>query len=234
MGDRYKSPSMDWSSAGDVHKRFQLFKQKCDLIFAGPLADKQEEYKVRMLLLWVGDKGLEVYNTSQWAEDGDNLRLDPVWQRLEAYVRPRSNQILARFQLRCLKQGDMALEEFITRARTLIDDGGYDEAAKEETLRDTLVFGVKSDKARRDAIAIGNALTYTQIYDLAKTEESTEAQMDVIAKGVQSAEVHAIKLRGQVQRGQIRKSKASTRRTAACKTSHARVQRHSTVQELHG
>ena len=207
MGDRYKSPSMDWSSAGDVHKRFQLFKQKCDLIFAGPLADKQEEYKVRMLLLWVGDKGLEVYNTSQWAEDGDNLRLDPVWQRLEAYVRPRSNQILARFQLRCLKQGDMALEEFITRARTLIDDGGYDEAAKEETLRDTLVFGVKSDKARRDAIAIGNALTYTQIYDLAKTEESTEAQMDVIAKGVQSAEVHAIKVRGQVQRGKFARVK---------------------------
>ena len=195
MGDKYKSPTMDWSSPGDIHKRFQLFRQKCDLIFAGPLADKEEEYKVRMLLLWIDDKGLEIYNTSAWQNAGDNLLLDPVWERLEGYVRPRSNQILARFQLRCLKQGDMQLEEFITKARTLVDDGGYDDAVKEETLRDTLVFGIKSDKARRDAIAVGNALTYQQVYDLAKTEESTNAQMDII-RGKHTSEVHAVRSRG--------------------------------------
>ena len=48
----------------------------------------------------------------------------------------------------------MKLEEFITRARTLIEDSGYPAANREEMLRDTLVFGIKSD-----AIAIGNDLT---------------------------------------------------------------------------
>ena len=186
---------MDWSSPGDTYKRFQLFRQKCDLIFAGPLADKDEEYKVRMLLLWIDDKGLEIYNTSTWQNAGDNLLLDAVWERLEGYVRPRSNQILARFQLRCLKQGDMQLEEFITKARMLVDDGGYDDAVKDETLRDTLVFGMKSDKARRDAIAVGNALTFQQVYDLAKTEESTNAQMDII-RGKPASEVHAVRSQG--------------------------------------
>ena len=38
----------------------------------------------------------------------------------------------------------------------------------------------KSDKARRDAIAFGNDLTFHAAYNMAKTEESTTAQMDVI------------------------------------------------------
>lgn len=194
MGEKYQAPTLDWSSPGDLHRRFQTFKQKCELIFAGPLADKDEAYKVRMLLLWSDDKGLEIYNTATWAHAGDNLKLAPVWQKLEAYVKPRSNQILARFQLRSLKQGDMSLEEFITRARTLIDDSGYPVASRDETLRDTLVFGLKSDKVRRDAIAEGNTLTFQQVYDLAKTEESTKAQMDIIAKD-QTSDVNAVRSR---------------------------------------
>lgn len=55
----------------------------------------------------------------------------------------------------------MPLEEFLTKARTLIADSGYDPAFQEETLRDTLVFGLKSDKVRKDAISKGNALSET-------------------------------------------------------------------------
>ena len=50
----------------------------------------------------------------------------------------------------------MTLEESITRARPLIEDSGYPAAIRDEVLRDTLVFGLKSNKVRRDAIAIGN------------------------------------------------------------------------------
>ena len=54
----------------------------------------------------------------------------------------------------------MTLEEFITRARLLIEDSGYPAGNRDEVLRDTLVFGLKSDKVRKDAIAIQNDLTY--------------------------------------------------------------------------
>ena len=89
----------------------------------------------------------------------------------------------------------MKLEEFITRARTLIVDSGYLAANREEMLRDALVSGFKSDKVRRDAIAIGNALTYQQVYDLAKTEESTAAKMAIIAGSDSSPQVHAVRSR---------------------------------------
>ena len=53
MSEKYKAPVMDWESPGDLKRRFQLFKQKCELIFNGPLSEKAEEYKSRMLLLWI-------------------------------------------------------------------------------------------------------------------------------------------------------------------------------------
>ena len=183
---------MDWTSPGDLHKRFKLFKQKCELIFAAPLDEVEEAKKARLLLLWVGDKGLEIYNTSTWTNEGDDLKIAPIMAALEAYTKPQSNQILARYQLRCLKQGDRPLEEFVTEARLLIEDGGYDPAVKENTLRDTLVFGVASDKVRKDAIALGNGLTFKQVYDLAKVDERTKAQMKIISKGDEKFDLHTV------------------------------------------
>lgn len=85
------------------------------------------------------------------------------------------------------------LEELLTKARTLNDDSGYDPAFNEETLWDTLVFGLRSDKGRKDAISKGNSFTFQQVYDLAKTEESTKAQMQAITRGYQVGSVHSKK-----------------------------------------
>ena len=92
----------------------------------------------------------------------------------------------------------MSLEDFITKAKGLINESRYHQDFKEEMLRDTLVFGLNSDKVRKDAIALGNKLTFQQIYDLAKTEESTNAQMKEITQGsreIKVIETHSV-LRG--------------------------------------
>ena len=53
------------------------------------MENKSKAYKVRMLLLWIYDKRLGIYNTARFTEDADRLLLAPVWEKLEAYVRPR-------------------------------------------------------------------------------------------------------------------------------------------------
>ena len=60
MAGRFTPPDMDWSSPGDMYKIFKIFKQKCKLIFDGPLDKVEEVKKVTLLLLWIGDKGLEI------------------------------------------------------------------------------------------------------------------------------------------------------------------------------
>ena len=42
---------MDWTTPGDLHNRFRIFKQKCNLVFDGPLENKAEDKKARLLLL---------------------------------------------------------------------------------------------------------------------------------------------------------------------------------------
>ena len=133
-------------------QRFKLFRQKCEFIFEGPLDSVDQKTQVRHLILWVGDKGLEIYNTTTWTDAEDKNKTKEVLDAPENYTKPQSNQILSRYQLRCLKQGDIPLEEFVTNVCLLVDDSGYPAAVKQEYLRDTLVFGIKSDKVRRDVI----------------------------------------------------------------------------------
>ena len=89
----------------------------------------------------------------------------------------------------------MPLEEFVTKVCLLVDDSGYPAAVKQETLRDTLVFGLKSDKVRRDAITKGNELTFQQVYEFAKVDESTRVQMKAITQHEGSSELHAVRSR---------------------------------------
>lgn len=65
----------------------------------------------------------------------------------------------------------------------LIDDGGHETTVRESTLRDVLVFGLKSNNLRRDAIALGKTLTFKQVCDLAKAKESAKALMKIMTQG---------------------------------------------------
>lgn len=99
------------------------------------------------MLLWISDKGLEIYNLATF--DNDKLRTEPVLKKLETYYNPppqKKNQILIQYQLWSLKQGNMSLEEFIMKAKLLIDEAGYIQRVKDEMLRDTLVFGLECNK----------------------------------------------------------------------------------------
>ena len=115
MGQKYKAPIMDWLSPGDLNQRFKLFKQKCTLIFDGPLTEKEDAFKVRMLLLWVDNKGLEIYNAHDFAVPAHALVLARVWDVFEAYVKPRSKNVLSSYQLRCLRQDDLTFDQFQTK-----------------------------------------------------------------------------------------------------------------------
>lgn len=59
-------------------ERFSFSNRNVNLFSQGRSIKVQEAKKVRLLLLWIDDKGLEIYNTTAWASDGDNLKIDPV------------------------------------------------------------------------------------------------------------------------------------------------------------
>ena len=53
---------MDWSS-GDLPGAWRSFKQHCKFMFGGPLKGKEEDEQCNYLMIWVGEKGRDIYNT---------------------------------------------------------------------------------------------------------------------------------------------------------------------------
>ena len=53
---------MDWSG-GDLPAAWKSFQQHCEFAFGVPLKGKSEEQRCNYLMIWVGEKGRDVYNT---------------------------------------------------------------------------------------------------------------------------------------------------------------------------
>ena len=125
----------------------------------------------------------------------------------------------------------MPLEEFVTKARLLVDDSGYQAAVRDEHLRDTLVFGLKSDKVRRDAIVKGNDLTFQQVYELAKVDESTRAQMKAITNNEGTTELHTVRSRKKPTFFQKSLNRTLKRRTHFPKVTRSHLRNHSSTSQ---
>lgn len=85
------TPRMDWESSNrpDAGRKF---RQHVELMFSGPLRAKEEEEKCSYLLLWIGEKGRDVFNT--WTLTADERRvLQTYYGKCEGYVTPKAHPI---------------------------------------------------------------------------------------------------------------------------------------------
>ena len=81
------------------------------------------------------------------------------WDRFDEYVHPQTNKLIAVVELKQLFQGTMSLEDFHTKAMTLVTKAGYEGDAKEQVLRDTIISGIASEKIRARIVKEGQKMT---------------------------------------------------------------------------
>ena len=149
-------PCLDWD-CNDLPRAWKSFQTHVEFMFKGPLKKKTEEEKCNYLMLWVGNKGRDVYSTWQLTND-EQKSLDVLFEKFRTYVEPKSNKVFARYKFQCITQGDSdTCEQFITALKVKVKDCGYDNS--DEMVRDRIVFGIKSDKIREKLIMQGSELT---------------------------------------------------------------------------
>lgn len=61
------APTLDWQS-GDLPGMWKAFRTHVEFMFNGPLKEKSEEL-CNYLMIWVGQKGRELYSTWNFDED---------------------------------------------------------------------------------------------------------------------------------------------------------------------
>ena len=92
---KYKSPEMVWTSQNLSHEWRRRFYRQASCILDGPLHDKEDNVNVSYLKMWVGDKGLDVFEGFQFAKPEDTAKLAVVAKKYEEYCAPPKNHIMA-------------------------------------------------------------------------------------------------------------------------------------------
>ena len=117
------TPKIDWSS-GDLPSAWKAFKQHCEFTFGGPLHLKSEEVKCNYLMLWVEGKGCEIYSTWELGAK-EAKKLNTYYTKYEAYVKPKSNRVFARYKFhqKVPPEGE-SFEQFLTHLKLIFKDCG--------------------------------------------------------------------------------------------------------------
>ena len=90
------TPKMDWES-GDLPTAWKSFKQHVQFMFDGPLKGKNEETKCKCLMIWVGNKGCDIYST--WnLQKAESKLLKTYYDKFENYVKPKSNKLYVHYK----------------------------------------------------------------------------------------------------------------------------------------
>ena len=103
-------PKLDWTRDNKIFDRYQIWKEKVELIFSSALEESSSKQKVSYLRYWMGEQGIPL--VKKWTALGkldfssaeeDALSsgyiLQNYWNLLEAEFKPKGNKLLSVIEL---------------------------------------------------------------------------------------------------------------------------------------
>ena len=172
------APQMDWE-APDIVATFSRFKQKCELMFCSVLKSANDEERASYLLLWVGEQGLDKYNSWTFEEEEDRKKPDKLLSRFQKHLEPRSNHRIYRYKLQDMRQNvDEAADDFVTKMKAIAVKCKYrDDKEMEDRLVDQLIWGSSHKDVQKVLIGRDEKLTLNDAIDVARSHEATTNQL---------------------------------------------------------
>ena len=162
-------PKMDWTRDNKIFDCYLLWKDKVENYFCSILADATPQQKTGYLRLWMGDEGvplikkwvstgkIDFSDTTGKPASGNRARSPPLngfilqtfWDLLEIELKPKGNKLLSIIELWThSKQSDKHLNKWLTSIYNLVEVCDYPEDSKDRIIRDALIIGCSSDKAK--------------------------------------------------------------------------------------
>ena len=129
------------------------------------ITKKPEAVRVATLLIVIGE-ACEVFSLfSDWREEGDRNKLEPVLNKFEEYCQPHKNVPFERYRFnRQVQEPGETYDQYRTALQKLAERCEFSSITPNEILRDQLVFGIRDAKTR-ERLLRQSGLT------LAKTDE---------------------------------------------------------------
>ena len=177
-------PKLDWTRDNKIFDRYQIWKEKVEIIFSSALEESSSKQKVSYLRYWMGEQGIPL--VKKWTALGkldfssaeeDALSsgyiLQNYWNLLEAEFKPKGNKLLSVIELWTRsKQGSKTLNEWLTYVYNLVESCDYGDSS-ERIIRDVLIIGCNSDKAKDKIVRQGEKIKLQDVIEILQLEDST-------------------------------------------------------------
>ena len=188
MGLLESGPKFDWTRDNKIFDRFQIWKEKVEMIFSSALLENTPEQKVAYLRYWMGDQGiplvkkwtalgkLDFSNPTEGGRDqpiSSGFILQNYWKLLEAEFKPKGNKLLSVIELWTRsRQGSKTLNEWLTYVYNLVESCDYGDS-NDRIIRDVLIIGCNSDKAKDKIVRQGEKIKLQEVIEILQMEDST-------------------------------------------------------------
>ena len=200
MGLLESGPKFDWTRDNKIFDRFQIWKEKVEMIFSSALLENTPEQKVAYLRYWMGDQGIPL--VKKWTALGkldftnpiDGGRERPIssgfilqnyWKRLEAEFKPKGNKLLSVIALwTCSRQGSKTLNEWLIYVYNLVESCDYGDS-NDRIIRDVLIIGCNSDKAKAKIVQQGEKIKLQEVIEILQLEDFTRQTLTEMNSTVQ-------------------------------------------------
>ena len=176
------SPYMNWD-APDLIIAFARFKQKCQLMFSSVLKDADDQEKVSYILLWSGEKGLDIYNSWTFTKEEDRKKPGVVLKRFENQLEPKISHLIHRYTLQGMRQEQgEPVDDFISRLKNLAAKCQFrDDAEVKDRVLDQLICGSRNPNVQKSLISRDKSLTLAATVETARSHEATSKHMKTLA-----------------------------------------------------
>ena len=220
-------PKLDWTRANKIFDRYQIWKEKVELIFSSALKESSAKQKVSYLRYWMGEQGIPLIK--KWtalgkldfsnpvetsATEGNRRRplssgyiLQNYWDLLEAEFKPKGNKLLSVIELWTRsRQGSKTLNEWLTYVYNLVECCNYDDSS-ERIIRDVLIIGCNSDKAKDKIVQQGEKIKLQEVIEILQLEDSTRQTLSEMTSTVQK--IHYASYEKKKSKGTGKKQKSN-------------------------
>ena len=192
--EHFKPPE-PLSLEGNLSENWRRWKQRFELYRdASGISGKEEKTQAATLLHVVGAEALEVYNNFTWDNDGDNMKVEQIMAKFEAYCNPRKNVTWERhvFNNRNQLPGE-PIDHFVTDLRTKAKTCEFGTLT-DSLIRDRIVEGVLDDGIRSRLLR-ETSLTLQKALDICRSSEAASTQMKSLTNDNPGASIATINQR---------------------------------------
>ena len=189
-------PKLDWTRDNKIFDRYQIWKEKVELIFSSALEESSAKQKVSYLRYWMGEQGIPLvkkwtalgkldFSNSEEDALSSGYILQNYWNLLEAEFRPKGNKLLSVIELWTQsRQGSKTLNEWLTYVYNLVELCDYGNSS-ERIIRDVLISGCNSDKAKDKIVRQGEKIKLQEVIEILQLEDSTRQTLSEMTSTTQ-------------------------------------------------